>query len=587
MFKSKYTILLFLLVLSPLSSLLAATTPSSLLGYVKFPPPKTFTEKAMGLARAVQPGQQTEMLPMFLLGGFGYPNYPGISETENMTVFFIESPQHPAPQMVILGKVSAESNLRQSVKNLKWVVEDRQGWVLLARTQAAIDAVTDIQPLIKVNGEKGDFDVEARVFVGKERTQKWANELKSWVKDRHTAATGGAHEPIDVIKKQRFIDFAALTASNLEWVEIGVNITPDTVTIGSAVKAAAGTPEASFLSSAKSGKVGVGQLLTADGMFVYQGLVDNAAMKSYSDVQVARAESLSGEKGKAWLTQYQKLFNQYLALGDGSYAGKAEAAQDGENKSIPDSVNLYGGKFTDKAVLALAKPVYNELLPDLFTLVPYLENLGMGYTFEFTDKVGEVDGLPVHKLTTKVTVESPIQATAAGHTVPKPQTQTEDYFFTVVEGKLLTTSSMEALKPIVSQVKAGQAVENSISDMLGMEGDYMQYQVNIAEYMGFMSQAAEAQATPGMAGMDTLFDRLAKAELAPAKGAVSLGQARVLSTLSIPVSSIAKIAAVFQQVEAEKAIKEQNAAGDAPQKSAPAKSDSDAASAPAQGASSQ
>lgn len=534
----------------------AAKAPDNLAGFVKFPPPKTFTEKVMNVARVVQPGQQTEMLPMFLLGGFGYPNYPGVSETHNVTVFFFESADKPMGSYVVLGKISKDSPLRSTVQSLQWAVEDRGDWVLMAKNAEALKAVTDVDALVAINNEKAEFDIEARILLGKENVDLWMTDLKQTVTNRHAAATGGQHDAIDVYNKTRFIDFAQEAAQNFDWAELGINLSAEAITFGYLIQATTGTPEATLLSSKAGGKVPVAGLMSAQGMMLYQGAFSVPALLAYNDVLVSRAEALVGEKGKAWLADYKRQLKDYMGMADGMYVGAAKTISE-----TPEFESITGGKFTDKKTVAAAKAFYEKLLPEFFNGIPYFANYGMDYTFSFKENVGQAHGVPVHEVTTTVTVESPVSVQAAGQKVPQPQTQTQSYLFAVADGQLITTNSLASIKPLVAQVKAGKPVENNIAEQFKpTDGAAMQYRINLMEYMNFGLQTAVQGGAPDMEAYAKLVDKLAKEDLPTSTGEIMVGDNRMKGTLSLPVATLAKVARSLQKLQAEMALQEQQQA---------------------------
>ncbi len=526
-------------------SLSAAKLPDDVMAVVKFPPPKTFTEKVMSVARAIQPGQQTEMMPLFFLGAFGYPNYPGISQTDNVSVFLFDSEVPSEMPFVVLAKVSKDSTLRQTAASFQWAMEDKGGWLLLSKDPSYLKLIKDIAPYEAVNAEPADFDVEFRVFLGQEKVKTWAANLKEMLEGRHAEASGGKHEAIDLYKKTRFVDFLAMAGENLNWAELGVDLSAETITIGSLVDARAGTAEATFFSAKAGGPVPVAEYITSQGFMSYTSNFDIKASSAYYTVLETRAMGLVGEKGKAWLTEAGKIIQSYFADSDGTSAGSV--AMQGSDSRV---VSASGGTYTDKLVVDSTKVFADKLLPELFTSLPYFKRHGMDYTFAFQENVAEVDGTPIHEFTTTFTMTPSAgeEEESLAKTLSEPFTQSQTNYYAVVDGTFLSASMLDDMKTLIPAVKAGVPVDGNVSDLTLASGEAMAYEVDLTAYFG-IGLANLPDDAPAAAQMKQVYDEIKAAKLAPATGKVTTGKNRLKGTFSLPVTSLAKIVQGFQKLQ--------------------------------------
>ncbi|WOO39448.1 hypothetical protein [Rubellicoccus peritrichatus] len=527
---------------------IATEVPANLVGVAKFPSPKVFTDKVMSVARVIQPGQQTEMLPLFLLGGFGYPNYPGISETDNVSVFFLDSGS-VQPSIVILGKVGEESPLRQTLQTMQWAMEDRDGWLLLSQDPKAFKLIENLDALVAINAEKADFDVTARFYLGKENVKQWAWQFKQMIAEAYTPTSDDESKPLEIAKQQRFVDLAAQMAENLNWFEIGIDLSAETITIGSGAEAIANTPEGILFSSSAGGDIPVGKLISSDGMMSYQSAISVDAIMAYNDVLVERASKMTGEKGKAWLVEYAKMMKDYAKMSDGTSAGRMGFSED-----LPEVAAVYGGKFTNKAVLDMSSIAYNKLAPELFENVSLFKDLGMDYTFTLNKEAGKVGDIRVYSLTTVIKMD-PEDPTVPG-VVPEMTEQEQVSYFAVVNEMLISTASMSEMKKLVANVQAGEPVAKNVASQFKAEkGAAFQYVINMADYASFGLDAA-AEASPEMKEWADAMNKLKEANLAPATGAITVGDNRLKSSLSLSVPSIAKVAQVVQEIQAKQAMEQ-------------------------------
>lgn len=503
----------------------------------------------MSVARAIQPGQQTEMLPLFLLGGFGYPNYPGISETDGVSVFFFET-DAADPAIVILGKVGQDSPLRQTVQSMNWVIEDRDGWLLLAQNADAFKSVTDLDALVAINAEKADFDVTGRFYLGKDKVKQWATTFKDMIAAEHVPASDDENKPLEIAKKQRYVDLAAQSIENLSWFEIGLDLSAETITIGSATEAVAGTPEGALLSSAAGGEIPVGKLISADGMMTYQSKVSVDALLAYSDVVIARASKMTGPAGKAWLKEYSQMMKEYAKDSDGSVAGSMTM-----DKELPQIAAVYGGSYTNEGLLKMGDTLYDKLIPELLANVSFFKDMGLDYKFTLNKNVGKVGDISVHEVVTSIKYD-PATTPQVAAAAAKATEQDQISYFSVVNGMVLTTASMDHMKTLVADVQAGKPVTNNIASAFEpTSGAVAQYVIDIVDYAG-IGLGAAAEAAPEMKEWADAMAKLKSENLSPAMGSVMIGNNRMKSSISLSVPSIAKVTQVMQQIQAQKVMEQ-------------------------------
>lgn len=500
----------------------------------------------MSVARVIQPGQQTEMMPLFLLGAFGYPNYPGISETDNVSVFLFDSDEAGAAPFVILAKIGKESPIRQTVGSFQWAMEDRDGWLLLSKDKSNFDYIKNLEAFTAFNAQPGDFDIEARVFLGSEKVKAWASDIKEMIEQEHIVASQGKDAPMELRQKTRIVDFFAEGAQNLKWAEIGIDLSAETVSLGAVLEATEGTPEGQILSAPVGGKVPAAKYITSLGMLDYIGKLNPTAIATYYKVLQSRAQSLADDDEKPWLADFGKIMDSYIAMSDGTSAGSVVT-----EGTINRMMSINGGKYTDASIVESSKILYDKLMPELFAAIPYISEQGIDYTFTFAENVAEADGVPIHESLTVVEVQMPEMPEGQELTQElKDQLKQEQRtYFAVVGGDLISATQLSDMKILIAAVKGGKAVSGNISDTLSLkQGIAMAYRVDLAKYFT-MGMASMPDTTPGAEQMKAVVSELQNAQLAPASGAISTGKNRLKATFSMPVSSLAKIAQAFQEMQ--------------------------------------
>lgn len=132
--------------------------------YLRVRAPKLFAEKVLDFAHWAYPSASTKILPMMFLGFWGYPDFPGISEKDLITLFIfpwksVASRKH----WVAFARIEPTSPLWSTIALQGFCTKRIGNWTLITRHQKFLDRVLqsdELEMLHAIARERDDNDVE-------------------------------------------------------------------------------------------------------------------------------------------------------------------------------------------------------------------------------------------------------------------------------------------------------------------------------------------------------------------------------------------------------------------------------------------
>jgi len=515
---------------------------------LRFPPLSILTQKIMAVARIVQPGPETEMVPLFLFGAMGYPDFPGISKTENITVFFLENPSEtaaPMPTFIVLAKIETDSPARDAIAGYGLQMQDRDdGWVLITMDPGAFDRVNDVSPLIAAARSAKDYDIELMIELDSARIERWMQPLTNDLLDD---VASELPEGSDAKQMQGLVQgFSTLMQvflANFANAKMGMDLSAEAIGAGLSIQARPGTPEAVLFSSRAGGPVDVAKYVPADAMFTYVG---NTEVQPWIDYMHSLQERLQPHLSPEHLALLQNMVTEmktYLQQYSGQWAASTNI-----DLAIGQISGHFicGGDFTDERVVESGQRLFNKLLPEVLTVVSDEFSEVVNYTFE--ENVDAHDDVNIHRLN----IVSDYSKVGLDEVVPLSEQQ---LFLAVVAGNLLMSYSAEELKAFIDTVKAGNAVENSVAEKVQLEpGQAVHFLLDLRSYLKTIFDAVPDALS---ADNQKVFDALTTAQLDPLRGDYAYANGRLSVGIDVPVTSIAKMAEIarsMQQAATEDAV---------------------------------
>ncbi len=523
-----------------------------LIGYAKFPPLKGFSENLMNVVRQIYPGQQTEMMPFLLAGFLGYPSYPGLSEKENVTIFFYGDKGNAVP--VILLQLNKDSQIRTMLPQMGWVVEDHEMnstvWTLLARSKqdiALVGDATSFKKLVDLNREKGEYQAELRLFTDyiklSEQTVKQAVRNQGQASESHPGDKS----------TMRLVDLALDELENMKWMSVGMDLGKETVTVGFAGEAKQDTPEGALLSAKVGGPVPVAKYIQSNETFAFAGKYDPQAFLTYYKVLSDKVKKHVNEQGKKTFEAMDAMMVDIMPSAEGTFAGVANLQDNGSW----DARTINGGKWTNKQLAAAGDTYYNTVMPSLAAHFITIRDLPMTYQYNFEPKNFVFDGIPVHKATSTYTftVESPAVPLAPGEPAPKPEVINKEVveYLAVDQGNYLYANDSDGMKTLITAVNDGKAVDNNVGSFYKPQaGKLLDYRVNMVKFARQASGGEDlATRNPKLAkGLEDLESQ----NLAPVTGEVEAGDREIKAFARIPMETLNKLAVLVQQSRAQEIV---------------------------------
>ena len=548
-------------VVQPEEATAAAVVPASvdksmhgldgkLIGYLKMPALKGFSEKLMETARLVKPGEQTEMIPFGLFGFLGYPTFPGLSSTENASIFFYGDKGNAVP--VILVKLAQDSPTRANLNQWGWIAEDHKGWTLVARSKEDIALVGDagsLNKMIALNHAPGEYEMEFRLFTDYLKLSE--QTLKTAVRSQNPNEKGVSPQADQ--STMRLVDLAIEELENFKWMSFGMDLGEQRITLGMAAEAKEGTPEGTLLASKVGGPVPLADYVAADGAIAFAGKYDPQALLAYGLALSYKVKPRLGDHGKKTMETMDEILTALIPPADGTFAGVLNIGDNGA--WYAKTVN--GGKWNDDVYVKWAKAWYSEVMPTLTNHFVVIRNVPLQFKYEYTPNASIFDGIRIHKAvsTYTYTVEPPLDV-AFGSPVSREQevfTRVRNEFMSIDAGRYLYANEMEDMKSLITALHDATPVPGNINTFYKPDATAaLKYQVNMVKFSRQMAGGKLlAEHNPAYAkGLDAL----EKENLKPVDGEVEVEKGEIKVYARVPKDTLSKLSALVQQAQSRETV---------------------------------
>lgn len=521
-----------------------------LIGYLKMPALKGFSEKMMETARLIRPGEQTEMIPFGLFGFLGYPTFPGLSDSENVSIFFYGDNGNAVP--VILAKLASDSPVRANLGQWGWVAEDHKGWTLIARTKDDIALVGDansLNKMVALNQSPGEYQMEFRLYTDYLKLSE--QTLKTAVRSQNPNEKGVSQQGDQ--STMRLVDLVIDELENFKWMSFGTDLGDDRITVGMAAEAKEGTPEGDLLSSKVGGPVPLADFVAADGAVSFAGKYDPQAFLAYYLALSTKVKAQIGEQGKKTMNTLDDIMKAVLPPADGTFAGVLNIAEDG----YWHAKTANGGKWDDESYVKAAESWYNSVLPTLMNHFVVIRNLPLTFEYKYTPKAFVFDGVTVHQAvsTYTYTVEPPLDVAFGGPVSREPEIikSVRNEFMSIDSGRYLYSNDSDDMKSLITALHDGVAVPGNINTFYKPDDTAaLKYQVDMVKFSRQMAGGKTlAEHNPAYANG---LDALQKENLTPVDGEIEVEKREIKIFARVPKATLQKLAALVQQVQSQESV---------------------------------
>lgn len=531
-----------------------------LIGYVKLPPIKALTSDVMEVLRKLQPGPQTEMAAFYFLGPFGYPKFPGVSETDDVVIVFYEDEAgHPGP-MVVFAKVAGESPLLTTVPQGGWYVEMRGEWALIAPEESFLQAVKDIEPLKVLSALPRKTDVEA-VLSG-DALARHKDNLKMLTLLGSGVPLGGpesekVHSAMDVI------DIFITRTAAFEALRIGLDVSPETFAIAFSGKARADTPEAALLSQQAGGAVEEAKFIPADKPMYWMSRFDPKTMQTYYDFLAEEYTATLDEAQAAQVDSIMESMRAMTTLMNGGGAGSTTMSD-----ANLDMVQIASGDLDNDTLIAMLEDSLTnsrQLTEAVMNSFGKLAHFDITQDITFEKNVLEVEGVSVHRSHSELehtmlvatggeptdeefqSVEAALYSGEAttyepGHSI----TTRQNNYYAVLDGDYLSASTKEGIERLITSVVSQEAAKPSVADYLELpSGRMLAMHLNLVDVV--VSSVPDTLSSHAQGRLAAL----AESGLPPMSMYWDVGEGEFLARLNIPIETLAQLSQTMNELMVE------------------------------------
>lgn len=516
------------------------STTQNVLGAVKFPPLPVLAEKLTQVSQQANLGVQEQMVLQFMLMQFGYPSFPGISATEGVTVFVLggeSGAENGDVGFVGLARLAADSPLRGVLTQNGLQISDREGWVLIAPTEEAFALVKDLGTLIAIATDKAHFDIETRVYISGGVVNIVKGLFEANLVDEET-------DQEQVAKVRAWLEFVLKLAENYDWGGYGLSVNEGKLAVGGVIAPKAGTPDAQWINAAlPATQVEAGKFLPAKVAASYVARFDVPATQVYLESLASAVQQIPNEKAAQLAKELLEQYGAYLANSSGTLATVTTGMNPVNQQMLGQT--LEPGKHEQAKVDAFYGYLFNKLVPELFALFGEIVDDGEIFTDLFkAEQQAGVDAIGAASVS------------VVRYTSPDPQDPsqkiTQETYYTVINGAVLTASTLDSLKPLAATYSAGKAVANNLMAAHPLPANSwvrgsLDIGLVIKAIAGSLGNDADAEATAILTRLDAL-------NLQPISVQAQADRGRGIYEMSIPMDSVAKLVHFVRSLEAENAV---------------------------------
>lgn len=515
-----------------------AVVPLKPVCFAKTAPIKELMDKVSTLATSFSNSPQAMMMPALLGALIGDPTMGSFVPGSDLAVVFFDPAKAGPMPFVVLAKLTAESPVRAALSEKGMTVMDRGGWTMVGLNAGLMEAVGEAKSLLAIAQKSRSMDIEIGVWLDRlpiDATAIAAGLRRAVEEGKIKINARNADANLEALA-----DVFLTEMKTLESGMMGFNLGKETIAMSLQTKAKAGTPLEALFNQTTGGPTPSGEYLpVGQGMLSYVARFDPEACQVYCDSLLGRLEERAIGRAKALTSQFAAIVAPAWKLTDGVSAGSMDITPEGGMRLLQIS-----GTRADRAHFLQTMPpyldfVYKELIPAMMALDPEIPQDAQAAltaaSAEFKSAVLKIGETPVDTVSTRMNApDNPFA------------TQTIHYAFA---GSTLVTATQSAdLEVPLKALAEGRKAAHSLAQAMPLAaGTALRVSFDLAALMR-MGAAAEAATNPGKAAQ--LKAALEGITLDPVAGTVFVGHGKINLKLDLPVSSMARMAGLMQQLEA-------------------------------------
>ncbi len=486
------------------------------IGYVKLPAPVVIGKEVGEWIKLIDPsGAFSAMVPM-MLGGYGYPNFEEFSDTAPITAFFIAKDENPEskPITVIAAKLNnQEGPLLTQLKNTGFSVSNNGEWSIITQKGTDISLVKNIDHLLTIANETGDYDFSGKVYV--QSLQKYKSKILEEIAKEELKNE-------NAFELKKLAEHVLEDIEHLKEVSFGMNLRQANFLLSTTLSARKGTTLGNLFSQEIPLENKASTFVDAGEDIEMIGRINPEATLNYFNYLCDRFQPLMPEENKPIIGQYRTLYNNYVKYLIGSFAVSGNATTAG-------AINMnqvVEGTFTQESLEALldeklANSTFS-IIEEIFAGMKFAINYE--YKVQFSEK--EIKGIPINKMSLNVKMPDNIA-------VPN---QEQTYYIAACEGYYLSSASEQGLTTLIENIQSGGAKTSLVTVLQPKPGAVFQGKIDFVRYYKNILMAnpmLQKQFSP-------IFKQLESANIPPATFEAHMENATLTSTYKLSLAEIAK-----------------------------------------------
>lgn len=427
-------------------------------GQVRLAPPRELAGQVSGFLRHAVPDLQPDMMLFGMLGAYGYPQFPGVSEQEEVTVFCWEGEGKTA--LLLLLRAREDSLAVAGLKRGGWLDRTLGEYVLLSRSAPLLEHFGQVEPLLALRQGERQWAVELRwsheevlrqaaaiseSLVLQQEDQVFAEGLRRWFLER-----------LGEVQELRLgLDFKGETLVGL----LRFSYVP-------------GTPEQAFFAAPLPERVSAADWLSAEGQMVGGiGRFHAEALRQWMAARIPSAVEAFVQNPALREPLRASLMDALrLDFGDGTGAMTLNLSSLG---GPPKMHAVEGGAFDAASLDAYAdclEGFYESFDACWHDWMQKYSPMPMTMHNKVLRGVAQVQGAPVHQIVQTLSLPQVDEDTGTAllkDGVPLEVVHTtHDTYFTVAAGQRLTADSLETIEALAAIVAKGERVPQALSESL-------------------------------------------------------------------------------------------------------------------------
>lgn len=525
----------------------------NMVGYLKTQPLQGVSKRFMQAARKIYPSPQVELLPLMALGSYGYPEYPGLSTKEPMTLFFYQS--KGANDIIFIGvaAIRKASLVYDTLKEMQFAIREENGYIYFAQKDEDFKVAGNLAELAEVNRAKTRFDIKLKIidqgFASEVKDLKNHSEKLSIANGNKTSES--AQEDLPSSPEEDWLE-GAITAileeiDHLESLTLGVKITESHIWLYNSTKVHSGNNLYDLLSQEAGGGVAGAQYFDGkDALAISVFKADPRATRNYIYYFIDQSMVYTTTtEGKAKWRALKTLYDVSLKKWDGSSL-KIQKMNDG--RVVLKQV--IGGAYTHQDLVEADAMLANKSIEDIASIFYKPQGQEGGFRIEAMPNAWSVGSIPINTVEIAMKPEeSQLPLNSWSFFSPMENNQgwvVGRYHDAVMGGDILIAYDKNDMASMVKTIQEKKALPNNMAKSMPLnKGEIFKMRVDLGHFATAFLLDPETFDTSMLKGLEPMMAR------------AKVGQGKVAVTCVIPIDSMAEITRTYRSgVEATPAPNE-------------------------------